>query len=142
VRLAGPISAVALALALAIIAPGAAAQAQPEELAQKSAEMWLAKVDAGKYAESWQDAAQLFKDRISKGQWQTTAHAVRAPLGKLQSRKLKSITSKTSLPGAPDAQYVILQYDSSFEHKKSAVETVTVMLDKDGAWRISGYFIS
>ena len=32
-------------------------------------------------------------------------------------------------------------YASSFEHKKAAVETVTPMLDKDGHWRVSGYFI-
>jgi ribosomal protein S17E len=36
---------------------------------------------------------------------------------------------------------VIIQYDSSFENKKSAVETVTPMLDKDGKWRVSGYYI-
>jgi hypothetical protein len=27
------------------------------------------------------------------------------------------------------------------EHKQSAVETITPMLDKDGKWRISGYYI-
>lgn len=47
----------------------------------------------------------------------------------------------TSLPGAPDGEYVVIQYKSSFENKKAAVETVTPMRDKYGAWRISGYFI-
>jgi len=41
----------------------------------------------------------------------------------------------------PDGEYVVIQYDSSFEHKQSAVETVTPMLDKDGKWRVSGYYI-
>jgi hypothetical protein len=45
------------------------------------------------------------------------------------------------LPGAPDGEYVVIQYESSFEHKQAAVETVTPMLDKDGTWRVSGYFI-
>jgi len=31
--------------------------------------------------------------------------------------------------------------DSSFEGKKEATETVTPMLDPDGIWRVSGYFI-
>jgi hypothetical protein len=66
---------------------------------------------------------------------------VRDPLGKMRSRKVKSATYKTSLPGAPDGEYVVIQYDSSFEHKQAAVETVTPMLDKDGKWRVSGYFI-
>ncbi|MGB7602254.1 MAG: DUF4019 domain-containing protein [Candidatus Sulfotelmatobacter sp.] len=32
-------------------------------------------------------------------------------------------------------------YDSGFKHKQSAVETITPMLDKDGKWRVSGYYI-
>jgi hypothetical protein len=41
----------------------------------------------------------------------------------------------------PDGKYVVIQYDSVFEQKASAVETVTPMLDSDGAWRVSGYFV-
>ncbi len=47
----------------------------------------------------------------------------------------------TSLPGAPDGEYVVIQIQTSFENKKSAVETITPMLDKDGRWRVSGYQI-
>jgi hypothetical protein len=48
---------------------------------------------------------------------------------------------KTSLPGAPDGEYVVIQFGTSFENKKTAIETVTPMLDKDGKWRVSGYYI-
>jgi hypothetical protein len=116
-------------------------QPKPEALAQQSADSWLALVDSGKYAESWQDASQLFKAHVNKGQWETAARATRSPLGPVQSRQLKSATLKTSLPGVPDGQYVVLQYETSFEHKRSAIETVTPMLDKDEAWRVSGYYI-
>jgi hypothetical protein len=57
------------------------------------------------------------------------------------SRKRKNATYSKTLPGAPDGEYVVIQYESSFERKQSAVETVTPMLDKDGKWRVSGYFI-
>ena len=40
-----------------------------------------------------------------------------------------------------DGKYVVIQYDTVFEHKASAVETVTPMPDPDGVWRVSGYFI-
>src|SRR5208282_3778908 len=122
---------------------GSAAQAQqtPERLAQQSADAWLALVDSGKYAESWQEAAQLFKAAVTKEEWRSKLQASRDPFGKLLSRKLKSATYSKTLPGAPDGEYVVIQYDSSFEHKQSAVETITPMLDKDGKWRISGYFI-
>lgn len=119
----------------------ALSQPKPEQLAQQSAESWLALVDSGKYAESWQQAASMFKAHVTKDQWQSMVGSVRDPLGKNTSRKLKSAKYTTSLPGAPDGQYVVIQYESTFEHKQSAVETITPMLDKDGSWRVSGYFI-
>jgi hypothetical protein len=30
---------------------------------------------------------------------------------------------------------------TGFAEKKSAIETVTPMMEKDGQWRVSGYFI-
>jgi len=119
----------------------AAAQTKPEHLAQQSADSWLALVDSGKYADSWDPAAELFKAAAAKDQWRRTLVATREPLGNLISRKLKAATYTKSLPGAPDGEYVVLQYETSFEHKQVAVETVTPMLDKDGKWRVSGYFI-
>jgi len=114
---------------------------KPEELAQKSAEAWLALVDAGKYGDSWDEAAAAFKSAASKEQWVEALKKVRAPLGALQSRKLKTATYAKNPPGAPAAEYVIIQFDTSFENKNSAVETITPMLEKDGKWRVSGYYI-
>jgi hypothetical protein len=67
--------------------------------------------------------------------------AVRNPLGGLVSRELGSKTYMQSLPGAPDGEYVVIQFKTAFENKKSAIETVTPMLDSDGEWRVSGYYI-
>jgi hypothetical protein len=36
---------------------------------------------------------------------------------------------------------VVITFETAFENKASAVETVTPMLEKDGKWRVSGYFI-
>ncbi len=68
--------------------------------------------------------------------------AARKPLGKLFSRKVLTKVYKSSLPGAPDGEYVVVQFETSFENKKMAIETVTPMLDKDGKWRVSGYYIN
>jgi len=35
----------------------------------------------------------------------------------------------------------MIQYDTDFEHKAGAVETVVPTLEKDGKWRVAGYFI-
>ena len=112
-----------------------------EKEAQAAAKQWLALVDQGQYAESWQTAAAYFKNAVPEQQWLQSMKGARQPLGKLLSRKLLRSSFTTSLPGAPDGQYVVIQYSTSFENKASAVETVTPMLDADKRWRVSGYFI-
>ena len=42
------------------------------------------------------------------------------------------------MPGAPDGEYVVIQYRAAFANKAEAVETVTPMLDKGGTWRCPG----
>jgi hypothetical protein len=78
---------------------------------------------------------------VSKDQWEQAAAGVRGPLGKLVSRKVKSREYTERIPGGPDGKYVIIQYEAVFEKKSSGIETVTPMIDPDGAWRVSGYFI-
>jgi hypothetical protein len=106
-----------------------------------SAGAWLTLVDAGQYDKSWDQAASLFKESLSKDQWVQSLKTAIMPLGKVISRTSATTTYTTSLPGVPDGKYVVIKYDTSFENKKSAVETVTPMLDKDGKWRVAGYFI-
>ena len=122
-------------------ANSAAADADKEAAAVAAAKTWLTLLDHGKYGESWEAAATYFKNAITKEYWQQTLTAVRKPLGRLVSRQVRSKTYTQSLPGAPDGEYVVIQFNTSFGNKKSAIETVTPMLDIDGNWRVSGYFI-
>ncbi len=112
-----------------------------ESTAQRAARAWLSLIDAGRYADSWQDASTYFTGAVSRQKWEADLNGVRKPLGKLVSRKVAKTKEATTLPGAPDGRYVVMVFTSSFEHKKTATETVTFMLDQDGAWRAAGYFI-
>ena len=116
-------------------------QSKREKEAIASAEKWLKMVDQGKYIESWKESADYFKRAVTQDQWEQAMKAGREPLGKLISRKVANALYTTSLPGAPDGQYVVIQFNTSFENKKSGIETVTPMVDKDGRWRVSGYYI-
>ena len=112
-----------------------------KEAALIAAKNWLALVDREKYAASWQDAAAYFKRAVSEDQWTQSMAAYRRPLGKVLSRTLASQNYTRTLPGAPDGEYVVIQYRTSFERKAASIETVTPMLDTDGVWRVSGYYI-
>ncbi|MDH3655355.1 MAG: DUF4019 domain-containing protein [Myxococcales bacterium] len=102
---------------------------------------WLAVVDAERYDESWERACAFFKGVVPKDQWVTQVAGVRGPLGSVLSREVASAEYTTKLPGAPDGEYVVIQYRTKFENKGSATETVTPMRDPDGVYRVSGYYI-
>ncbi|HET7216059.1 MAG TPA: DUF4019 domain-containing protein [Terriglobia bacterium] len=130
-----------IALILSSIAAAAAQDASKEKAAVAAAEKWLGMVDKGECAESWKQAATYFRNSVTGQKWEQAAESVRKPLDRLISRRLKTAVYKASLPGAPDGEYVVMQFDSSFANKKLAVETVSTVLDKDGKWRVVGYFI-
>jgi hypothetical protein len=98
-------------------------------------------VDRGDYGQSWQEAASFFQSKISKADWEKALQQVRAPLGAASRRTLLGALYQTDLPNAPKGEYVIIQYKAEFASDGSFIETITPMLDKDGKWRVSGYFI-
>jgi hypothetical protein len=136
------LSVLACAIAmLGLAVPLAVSSQSPEAAAESAARAWLALIDAGSYAESWNAAATLFRQRVPQSQWQISVSNARGPLGALKSRTLQSAQFAATLPGAPDGEYVVLKFASSFENKAAAIETVTPMKDADGSWRVSGYYI-
>jgi len=113
-----------------------------EKRATISANNWLTQIDNGNYLDSWDSAGKYFQNQIQKDRWSAALTASRFPLGKLISkRKLNSSDYKTELPGAPDGKYYIFTFDVSYEKKNSAVETVTLIQDSEGAWKVVGFYI-
>jgi hypothetical protein len=111
-----------------------------EAAALQAAEAWLKLIDAGQYGASWDEASASFRKAVSRSMWEKKAAAAREPLGKVLSRKVASKQLTHELPGAPDGTYVVMTFDTRFEHKERGVETVSMMLD-DGRFRGAGYFI-
>ena len=109
--------------------------------AQMAATNWLVQIDKGEYLESWDNAAQYFQNQILQDRGSAALKASRGPLGNSTSRNINSSEFKSELPGAPDGNYYILTYNSSFENKASAIETITLTKGIDGKWRAVGYYI-
>lgn len=106
-----------------------------------AAEDFLLLIDTAQYAKSWDASSSLFQSQVPKDTWIQQLDAIRPALGKLNKRKIINARYMTELPGAPDGEYVVIQYESSFAKKQNGMETVTPMLDTDGQWRVSGYYI-
>ena len=119
----------------------ARAQAAGVAAAQQATDHWLALVDAGKYGESWDEAAPILKDSTSRKDWTAYLKDKREHLGRMLSRKLLKADPLKNVPGLPSGQFIGMQYRTSFEKLKSAVEVVVPVLDKDGQWRVSEYVV-
>jgi hypothetical protein len=131
----------ALVFLLTALTGTALSAEEREKAATEAAAPWLALVDSGQYAESWFQASSDFRGAASKEQWIHALNTVRAPLGKLVSRQLKSATYTTKLPNTRPGEFVVIQYDTSYEKAPGMLEIVIAVLEKSGAWKVSGYFI-
>lgn len=127
-------------LAFVLLAFGTAFAGEKETAAEAAALEWLSYVDAGEYVTSWSNSGAMFKKQLTPQAWEDAAGNARKPLGAMRSRKVQAAQLATSLPGAPDGEYVVLQFASSFENQASGVETVATVFE-GGAWRVVGYFI-
>jgi hypothetical protein len=126
---------------LGVSAPCLAEQIQTQP-ANVAARKWLALVDSGKYEESWNAAAAPFREQVTMADWIKSLTTARDVLGKLHKRTLKSNHFATVVPNAPVGKYVVIQFKCVFDSRKDVIETVTPMLDKDGHWRVSGYYLT
>ena len=120
---------------------GATSVDTDNKAAVAAAQKWLTGIDNNHYGESWTDAADAFHDAITQDKWVAALESVRKPLGSLVSRQFKSAQLVTNPPGAPDGQYVVIQFDTTFANKESGVETVTMGPLQNGQWKASGYYI-
>ncbi|MBW8780869.1 MAG: DUF4019 domain-containing protein [Verrucomicrobia bacterium] len=106
-----------------------------------AAQAWLALIDGGHYAESWDAAATSFHEAVTRAEWTSEAAKIRGPLGDVISRAFAKTQQAKTFPGMPDGAYWIAEFDTKFAGLKSAAEVVVLALEKDGQWRAISYLI-
>lgn len=143
-----PLTSPGLSGAPATTAPAPAATPAParQELSAKEATAvttaaeWLKLIDAAQYGKSWDECAPLFREKVSRQTWIENLPKQRAAHGAFKSRSFSAAQARTSLPGAPDGEFVAVRFLSDFE-KATAVEEVVTLMFVGGAWRPLGYLI-
>ncbi|MEP6670352.1 MAG: protein kinase [Chthoniobacter sp.] len=96
---------------------------------------WLALLDRGEYAASWDAAATWFHGAVTREAWASKAVSVRDPLGKVLSRTVHD--TEFSAGGSRFQA----RFKTAFGELPAAVETVMFIRERDGAWRATGYLI-
>ena len=105
-----------------------------------AAKEWLKIVDVGEYVESWQKSDAFFKSQLTQTEWSVALTGVRTPLGQVKSRSELVAKEYSSLPGVPDGEYLVIQFQTEFQNKKLATETLTLS-KSSGDWLPVGYSI-
>jgi hypothetical protein len=126
---AGACSALALSLSLS----------PADEAARDVALQWLGVVDSGNY----KDATLLISEQVRGSRdWTKYFAAHRAPLGRVNNRKIAEVKHASTVPGDPEfRRHAILRFKTSFEHKAAATEEI--VLTKMGCcWEVCGYSIT
>jgi hypothetical protein len=129
-------------MAIALVVPARAESDQDKVM--KSMVVWLEKNDDGKYAESWQDASELFRENVSKETWVKQMESGRPGLGKCLQRKANSVMPMTELPspsGPMKGDFLMVNFYTDFANAKNLAELVTFEKDANGEWKVSGYYI-
>ena len=102
---------------------------------------WLALLDAGKFGVAWDGAAPYLKSVVTRQKWIAGLTDARKPFGKLKQRKPVRFARSHSMPGAPDGDYSIIEFESEFASGKVASEHIIWMLGDKQDWHVSGYYI-
>ena len=106
-----------------------------------AADSWLATLDSGRFSDTWEESATIFKENAPQAKWEPAVQGAREALGTVVSRKVRSMRYVNALPNAPPGHYVIIEFDTQFEKRPLTIETVTPMRTPSGTWKVAGYFI-
>ncbi len=104
-------------------------------------QLFLERTDASDWQGSWELTGNYFQSQASAKEWEERVEPVREPLGAVQSRELVTVQRASSLPGAPEGEFQVLQFETYFEKGGRSIETVVMMQEAEG-WQVNGYFIA
>src|SRR6267143_544791 len=81
--------------------------------AEQAAQAWLAIIDKGDIAKSWDEAAVAFQLAVTQEKWQQAVKSARGPLEPFGARRRIMARYTTEPPNAPPGKYVLLQYNTN-----------------------------
>ncbi len=116
--------------------------AQTSETTQRAVsvgEKWLTFLDEGNAGEAWDAASDLLKSSVSRVKWADVVKQTRSPLGSVTTRVLGQVQQTTELPGAPNGNYIVAQFETSLTTGRY-IETLILAFELD-EWKPAGYFI-
>lgn len=107
--------------------------------ATAAATRFVTLLDAGTSAAAWQELSPFAQILKPEAQWQRLHQALRLAYGPLEKRILRGVTLQTRHAMLPDGHYAIVQFDTVFRNKRSAVETIVLVQSQENRWQVHDY---
>lgn len=114
---------------------------QKEQLAKAAASLFLETIDAAEFGKSWENGANLLREKVTREEWIDKLSQINDITGNLVERKQTKASYTTSAKDAPDGEYITFTFESDFEKRVGRKESVITTLGADGTWRVAGYHI-
>ena len=109
-----------------------------ENSARAAALHWLQLVDAGDYAQAYEEEPARLRASTTEAQFIRSMEGRRAPFGRVLSRKFIGAAFTRKLTGSPDGHYESILFRTSFQHKALAAERV-ILAHESSRWRVVDY---
>jgi uncharacterized protein DUF4019 len=109
-----------------------------EKESRAAALHWLQLVDAGNYAQAYEEEPARLRASTTDAQFIRSMEGRRAPFGRVLSRKFIGAAFTRKLTGSPDGHYESILFRTSFEHKAVAAERV-ILAYESRQWRVVDY---
>jgi len=103
-------------------------------------EKWLALIDSGKAGAAWDLSSKQLQSSVTRAKFIAAIGDVRKPLGKLEERTAERFARSHRLPGAPEGDYVIVEYTARFPKGKKLQEQLVWSIEESDVWRVAGYY--
>ena len=108
---------------------------------EEKAASYLKLLDLGQYEKAWHDMSALFHDFNNPLHWQKRQETIRNVYGASDTRRLHSIRYRQSYNLSPDGQYVVVQFNSSYQNKSETRETVVLDCSSNPQCSVREYII-
>ncbi len=122
-----------------VLSGGAYANEEEAKAGSLAAQKWLEMIDSGNYKQAWSSAHGFLHGTMPEDKWVKETTKARNKLGAVIGRTLTSskYTTKLPVPGAPEGEYVISTFDTTFKKKGRKLEAVIVAKTDDGIWKVT-----
>jgi hypothetical protein len=111
------------------------------DTSDKYAMEWLAIVDKGDFNTAYGMATKALQLTIPQNEWVTMMQVMKGSLGQVTERKVIDIRTAKDPAGAPQGDYMIFVYETTFSSGKKATEIISLQ-EYNGVWRVYSYTLS